>query len=208
MKTRAAGFTLLEVMIALAILAAGLAVLVQSEATAVMMTHEGDRIRTATLLAEEKMTEALLDLEKNGWGVDDLEEDGDFEDFGAEDFRGEEVDIELGDALDDYKWAYTVRRIELNLPTDLMGTAGDIVGTGYLGEENASNVNTSNAPDIGDFISPDQISEQLSGYIREVRVRVWWGDNEEELDQVELVSHAINPTGEVFDHDETATVEE
>lgn len=206
-RSRAA-FTLLEVMIALAILAAGLAVLVQSEATAVLMTSEGDRIRTATLLAEEKMTEALLRLEEEGWGVDDIEESGDFEDFGGEDFRGEEVDVELGDALDDYHWAYTVRRIELSLPADLMGTAGDLAGTGYWGEDNAQNVSTANAPDISDFITPDQITEQLSGYIREVRVLVWWGENEEELDQVELVSHAINPTGEVFQHDETQQVEE
>ena len=29
------------------------------------------------------------------------------------------------------------------------------------------------------------------------RVRVWWGDNEEENDQVELTTHIINPTGVV-----------
>ena len=45
------------------------------------------------------------------------------------------------------------------------------------------------------------ITEMLATYIREVRVLVWWGDNEDELDQVELVTHIINPTGEIIAQD-------
>jgi hypothetical protein len=41
----------------------------------------------------------------------------------------------------------------------------------------------------------------LGMYIREVRVRVWWGKNakeaEELKDQVILVTHVINPTGQI-----------
>ena len=34
-------------------------------------------------------------------------------------------------------------------------------------------------------------------HLREVRVRVWWGDNLEEEDQVELTTHIINESGVV-----------
>ena len=51
-------FTLLEVMVALGILALGLMVLVESQGGAVMMTTESHRIMTATILAQEKMANA------------------------------------------------------------------------------------------------------------------------------------------------------
>ena len=49
--------------------------------------------------------------------------------------------------------------------------------------------------DVG--VSGDMISEALSPYIREGRVLVWWGENEDETDQVELVTHIVNPSGQV-----------
>lgn len=196
-------FTLLEVIIALAILAVGLTVLVGAQATAVTMTAEADRIRVATLLADEKMAEAQLRLEQEGWTEADIEEDGDFADFGDEDFRGDSLRLELGDSLDDYHWAYTVRRIELSLPPDLMGTTDDLAGSGYWGEKSeeseAQTSTPSGTPDLTDLMSPDQITEMLSGYIREVRVMVWWGDDpDDEGNKVELSTHVINPSGTVF----------
>ena len=47
-------------------------------------------------------------------------------------------------------------------------------------------------------IDSDVVTEMLSPYFREVRVRVWWGENEDDLDQVELVSHVINPSGTII----------
>jgi hypothetical protein len=52
--------------------------------------------------------------------------------------------------------------------------------------------------DLGDLgFSPEMVSDHLAKFIREVRVLVWWGENEDETDQVELTSHIINPTGVV-----------
>jgi hypothetical protein len=47
----------------------------------------------------------------------------------------------------------------------------------------------------------NQYMEMLGNFLREVRVVVWWGDNEDGTDQVELVSHIINPTGLVTSGD-------
>lgn len=201
-------FTLLEVLIALGILAVGMAVLVNSQATAVVMTADGVHTSVATRLAQEKLEEVLLTLEEQGWTDQDIEEDGDFSDFGDEEFRGESLHLDEGEALKDFHWAYTVRQIDLTLPSDLGGVADELISNGYAGEdkaaeyaENATDENSlqSQLPDLSTLgISPDMVADYLSNFIREVRVRVWWGDNEDGTDQVEIVTHAINPTGVVY----------
>ncbi|HCH66711.1 MAG TPA: hypothetical protein DFR83_28165, partial [Deltaproteobacteria bacterium] len=196
------GFTLLEVVIAIGILSVTLLVLVQSQASAVFMTVDGRKVSTATMLADEKMQEVILTLEREGWTSQDIEEEGDFEEYGAEDFRGEDANVEA--ELEDFKWAYTVRRIELNIPTDLSGTADTLAEGGGLGDQ-------AQEEGLGDMgldlsmipgFSPDMLMDQLSGFMREVRVRVWWGENEEGEDQVEFVHHVINPTGVVTSMDD------
>jgi prepilin-type N-terminal cleavage/methylation domain-containing protein len=193
-------FTLLEVVIALSILTVGVMVLVETQAGALLMSTEADRISTATYLAEEKMMEALLTLERDGWTSQEIDEDGDFDDFGDEDFRGGVLpSMDLEDLYEDFRWAYTVQKIELNLPPDLGGAAGDLAGNGYWGEgnEGAASDTQMDLTDLG--ISQDQITEYLGDYIREVRVLVWWGDNEEGTAQVELTTHIINPTGAIVE---------
>jgi prepilin-type N-terminal cleavage/methylation domain-containing protein len=198
MRVNHAGFTLLEVIISLGILATSLVVLVDTQATAVMSTHEADRITLATNLAQEKMMEVQLIMEREGFGEQDIEEDGDFDDYGEEDFRGDDLHLSLApDTLEGFKWAYTVRKIELTIPTNLGDVAGDLAGNGYFGAE-GSEMDVGETPDLGDMgISPTMVSEHLAKFIREVRILVWWGPNEDELDQVEITTHIINPTGVV-----------
>jgi prepilin-type N-terminal cleavage/methylation domain-containing protein len=206
------GFTLLEVVIALGILAVGMTVLLQTQATAVVMTSEADKVRVGTLLAQEKMAECQLLVEKNGFSSDDVEDDGDFQDYGAEDFRADVGDIDMEGALDDYRWAYTIRQIELTMPDDLTGTATDLINQGYLGEDVKSSYEASETDeeslDLSDMgLSSDMVTDQLSNYIREVRVMVWWSDEQDEegnyLDSVELVTHIINPSGFVISGEDT-----
>jgi hypothetical protein len=52
------------------------------------------------------------------------------------------------------------------------------------------------------------ISEYLGAYIREVRVLVWWGENEDSVDQVELLTHIINPSGAVSETEDSSAEEE
>lgn len=201
-------FTLLEVIIALAILAIGLTVLVSSQATAVVMTSETDKLRLGTLLAQEKMNEAMLRVEAEGFTATDIDEDGDFSDFGDEDFRGSQtLDLEIGDVLEDYHWAYTIREIELDLP-DLSGAMDTLGANDYFSNASEQNLTPSMDESIASsFLSPDMVAQQLSPYLREVRVRVWWGENEDGTDQVELLTHAINPSGEVSGGDDTGSSE-
>ena len=72
------GFTLLEITIALAILTISVAILIDSQGSVAWMLEDTNNVRIATLLAEEKMTEAQLFLEEEGWKDSDIEENGDF----------------------------------------------------------------------------------------------------------------------------------
>ncbi|MAA78054.1 MAG: hypothetical protein CL916_02255 [Deltaproteobacteria bacterium] len=189
------GFTLLEITIALAILTISIAILIDSQGSVAWMLEDTNNVRVATLLAEEKMTEAHLFLEEEGWKDSDIEENGDFSDFGAEDWRQGNLRIE--DKLDDFKWAYTIRRIELTLPSQLGSLAEDLGSSGYFGDQQSEDVQN-NTLDLGDLgISPEMITEYLSGYIREIRVRIWWGADPEGEEQLEILTHVINPSGVV-----------
>ena len=130
----------------------------------------------------------------------DLGNFGDFADFGAEDWRQGNLRVE--DKLDEFKWAYTIRRIELELPSQLGSLADDLGGSGYFGDQNNEDVQN-NTFDLGDLgISPDVITAYLSNYIREVRVRIWWGEDPDGDDQLEIITHVINPSGVVTESEE------
>ena len=96
------------------------------------------------------------------------------------------MDLNFDESFEDYRWAWTIREIELSGLGDLGGVTEDLAGSGYWGEETeSSDVETKDLGDMG--IEPDMITDMLSAYIREVRVVVWWGENEDSVDQIEIV---------------------
>jgi len=200
------GFTLLEVIIALAILAVSILLLAETQGSAVLMSTDAERLYIATNLAEEKMMEAQLILEREGWGTSDIEEEGDFDDFGDEEFRQGSIDVDYDDDFfEDFHWAYTVRKIEMSLPTNFGDVTDSLSDNGYFGEMADTERMDDNQVDIADMgISGDMITEYLSSYIREVRVKVWWGDDPDAGNGIELLTHAVNPSGVVTEDAEGA----
>lgn len=201
------GFTLLEVVVAMGILTITLMVMLETQTSSLFMTMDGRRTQLATMLCEEKLKEVSLKLEREGWTSADIEEEGDFEDFGNEEFRGDSLNLDMESDVEDFHWAYTVRRVELSLPGDVMGSAAELAEGGYWGDkseqmtEQTSEAQGFDLSDIPGF-NPQQLTEYLSNYLREVRVRVWWGENEDETDQVEITTHVINPSGIVATPDQ------
>ena len=198
------GFSLLEVVVALGILAVSLFVLVQSQGTAALMTTEAEDMTVATYLAKEKMSQVVLIVESEGFQEQELTEEGDFEQGVYGGWRqgaldGEFYEISNDDAFEKYRWAYTVREVELSFDADMAGMADQLSDSGYFGEGATESMGQQDQQmDLSDVgVSGDMISEALSPYIREVRVLVWWGENEDETDQVELVTHIVNPSGQV-----------
>lgn len=200
MRRARTGFTLLEVVIALAILAVSLFVLVDSQSSAVFMTIDAEKTLTGTHLAQEKMAEAMLRVEYEGFREGDIDEEGDFSDLGEDDGLGSDADF--GDSFTDYKWAYAIREVDLQIG-DITSAADELEGAGFgpQTEEGQEQADQRDLTDMG--FQPDMISDMLKPYIREVRVLVWWGEEEPDLEEgcdscIELVTHVINPSGQVI----------
>ena len=82
-------FTLLEVMVAMAILAASLAALLQSQTQSVQNSNRSRMTTTATLLARARMGELEHELYEDGFSDIGAESSGDFSDEGFPNFRWE-----------------------------------------------------------------------------------------------------------------------
>ncbi len=188
---------MLEVVIALGILVTSMVIRAEVQSLSIKGSQEVQRIMVGTSLAQEKLNEVLIRLEGEGFTDKDVCEEGDFQEFGDEG-----IDLEFGDALDAYHFEYCISEIDIGLAGDLAGMAGALGGTGLAPQSEAMSEATSQAPDLSALgFSNEMISEMLGNYVREVRVRVWWGDDskqaEEDGNEVVIVTHAGNPSGAV-----------
>jgi len=208
------GFSLLEVMIALSILTISLVILIQTQSLAIQLTQEAETRMVATDLAQQKMTEALLLVEAEGFQVRDVYERGDFDDFGSDGLR-----IDMRDQLEGFEWEYSIREVDITIIGEASETAGDLTddgssdddgGGGLLGNllggggDGGGNPLGGIGPMISQAISglglgAGSISEMLGPFVREVRVRVWWGGSlseaEEQGNEVVLTTHIFDPSG-------------
>ena len=93
------GFSLLEVMIALGILAMSLTVLLESQASSVNNAGRSRDLTIATLLARSKMIDLEQILFDEGFTVGVTEDDGDFDEEGFEEIKWKskisEVELDL-----------------------------------------------------------------------------------------------------------------
>lgn len=102
MKQEAKGFTLLEILIAVGILATAMMVFVTAQGNAFLASERGEQLNQAVFLARQKMTELEIEIEeglaKNKFPDDDTEKAGTFD-----------------EPFDDYRWKYSVQKVEIPL---------------------------------------------------------------------------------------------
>ncbi|MEN0062649.1 MAG: prepilin-type N-terminal cleavage/methylation domain-containing protein [Myxococcota bacterium] len=212
-STSRRGFSLLEVMIALSILTVSLVILIQTQSMAMVLTQEAEMRMTATDLAQQKMTEALLEIESEGFQVRDVYERGDFADYGSDG-----LNVDVGDELEAFEWEYSIREVDITIVGEAAESAGDLAedgdeGGGPLGAlsgliggggEDVGNplagVGGQLTEALGAFgLGSSSIAELLGPFVREVRVRVWWGGSIEEAEEIGneviLTTHIFDPSG-------------
>jgi len=206
---RMRGFTLLEVMISLAILAVALVAISGLNGGAVQMHAYSRRATEATLLLRGKMLDIEEDLQKNGFSDFNDDKHGDFNDEGSP----------------DYAWNAEILKPDVQLdPTQMLNlitgaTGGGLAGAasslgqsmGY-GGQSAQNgqpaqggpANSLLAGPAGGMLTGQMTTfvETLKKSVREVRLAVSWQDGKErkkvEASQIIVIlPEQVGTTGDV-----------
>jgi general secretion pathway protein I len=164
MGRRSRGFTLLEVMVALAVLAGALLVVSEVVGGALRNSVRARQLGVATVLARGKMVALQAQYERKGFRDFDESDEGTFEDEGHREIH----------------WKVDVRRPTLGLGPE--AALGSLTGGKQLTDLLPS---AKDAPALAPFMGIltatiqaqfTRISEQLKKSAREVRLTVSWQD--------------------------------
>jgi general secretion pathway protein I len=193
-STRNRGFTLLEVMVAMGILAISYVTLLETQSASIRLSTFGRQTTAAIFLAQYKMEETEEKLLKDGFPETDQDEDGNFEEQGYPGYRWKiqvkKIELPLGEALNSLLSAQgrgeagqkggspgtlgemkNLSDLSNKLPGQLGGMLKDKLGSGGL------------AGGISSLLNPDMLkgnlemlSKMLEQAIREVQLTVLWED--------------------------------
>lgn len=109
-RTNARGFTLIEVMVAVSILAISMTALVSFSGNSMIRSGRAEALTVATMLARQKMADIEIELEKG-------QQKGEFPEEKSEDGQFDEP-------FEEYRWKMEIQRVEL--PAPVSGEQGGI----------------------------------------------------------------------------------
>lgn len=176
MRRRAAGFTLLEVMVAVAILSATLVVLLRIVTNNIRATNHAKLTTAATFLARTKMSDVEDDILYNGFSTETETDKGNFKDEGK--------------GYERFSWESMIERIEL--PTDLTQKTQESSTKASQDAKNPMELMSSFFGGMmSAFIEPIRIGLQES--VRKVTVRVFWDETGRPDQAIEVVEYLTDP---------------
>jgi general secretion pathway protein I len=208
MSTRRAGFSLLEVVVAMAILSLSLMAIFRLNSGAVAMHAYTKRLTVATLLARSKMTDIEQELYDKGFNVDDQDESGDFSDEGYTSFKWRaRIIAPKTEGLSSEQLISAV----FGLPGlgSLFGGSGSSPGGSTAASAASTLASSSGGPTAG-LLAPGaslaggmgamsgmlqgpltQMTQQLTQAVREIRLSVSWKDGRTP-ESIDLVTHIVS----------------
>jgi general secretion pathway protein I len=172
---RDAGFSLLEVMVAMALLALALVVLVGITTQNVRATQHARQVTVATFLSRAKMSDVEDRILQEGFVDNDETEEGDF----TEQLRPE------------FRWKTLIEKVEL--PTDM--TQQTQAALQDTTQQQSSNPLMAMAGMMGGFMTTliDPIRVGLQESVRRVTVRVAWDEPGRAEQSFEVVTFMTDP---------------
>ncbi len=163
------GFSLLEIMIAVAILATSVVALLSAQGSSFLSSQRAERLTQATLLARKKMAEMEIefqkDLDKNKFPEDDVEESGKFD-----------------EPFEAFRWSSSIKKVDIPVP-DVPDTATSDSGEDNTGSENVA---------VASYLK--SVMDEMSKQVRQVKLTVYWGDPNlplKEQPQMTLTTHWV-----------------
>ncbi len=173
-RTPARGFTLLEIMVALAILSMTLVVLLEIVTNNVRATNHAKLTTAATFLARSKMIDVEDIILDNGFSTTDENANGTFKDQGFANFS----------------WDYAIERVEL--PTDMTKKAQDQAQDKTMNSKDPMSMMTGFLGGMmSSFIEPIRLGLQES--VRRVTVHVYWDETGRPNQGIEVVQYLTDP---------------
>ncbi|MBF0492747.1 MAG: prepilin-type N-terminal cleavage/methylation domain-containing protein [Deltaproteobacteria bacterium] len=172
------GFTLLEIMIALAILSFSLLSLYSGMGNSLRASAEAEQTEKAVQLARGRMAEIRIGLDEEmarGAFPDEKEENGVFE-----------------KPFEDYRWAYSIKKVEIPfISPQLLGKEAGL-DMGQASEKSGSTGQNS-TPGIDNIVNnlAQAVTKKISESIRELKVTVFWGEEGEGQDKLVLTTHLV-----------------
>ncbi len=147
------GFTLAEVIIALAILIMGMLSVYAAQGNSVRAMGNSRNTLIVTLLAERIMNEKMLEFEKDlkrgALPEDDLEEDGEFE-----------------APFENFRWKFQVKKVEMPIIGDLQNQQPEAASTTPPSQTAASESDQRSVAQL--------ITKKISESVREIRLQIIW----------------------------------
>ena len=177
-RLHASGFTLLEVMIALSILALALTSMAGINSQAFDTSNYAKEITVATLLARSKMLDIEEELRKDGFGNGDKDFTGDFSDegFSKITYRAvcREVEVDIAQLVSSFLGGDTTSD---NLPESVQALVGAMSG-----EDLGESVQDVEGGDLKQMLGGEAlegvfkgVAETLKNSIREITLEIQWG---------------------------------
>jgi len=167
------GFTLLEVMAAVAILALTLVVLLSVITNNMRATAHARMLTTATFLARGKIVSLEDGLIEKGFQDLDETDDGNFADDG---FR-------------EFSWSTAIEKIQL--PTDMAQQTQQAAGDKSQNKDPMQALTGMVGGLMGMFVEPVRIGLQES--VRRITVRVFWNERKRPEQSIEVVTYVTDP---------------
>lgn len=154
------GFTLVEVMAAVAILALALTVISESQQAGMRHVIRAKKMTIASLLAREKMADLEDELAKDGFPEFDKDDEGEFE-----------------DGFEGYTYSWKIEKIELPSSLDPDAMTDALTGEGQEGGGGTSESSTSGMAAFGGQMLTQQFElfrNILEQSIRRITLKVGW----------------------------------
>jgi prepilin-type N-terminal cleavage/methylation domain-containing protein len=167
------GFTLLEVMIALAILSSTLVVLLEIITNNVRATNHAKMTTAATFLARGKMVDIEDGIFENGFSTSDESASGTFKDQGFSAFR----------------WESTIERIDL--PTDMSKKAQDQASDKSQSKDPMAAMTGMVGGLMSSFLEPIRVGLQES--VRRVTLKVSWDEVGRPNQTIDVLTFLTDP---------------
>jgi general secretion pathway protein I len=175
---RARAFSLLEVMVAMAILSVGLVSLLQVQSRSAQLAMEARELTVATMLARSKLYDCQHDLLKKGFSIGDYDEEGNFDDDGYPKFFWEchayAPEMPTGDGVGD------------------MSSAASMFGGGAAADAASAAAPAGTDMTMG-MLAPviQQMASVMKDSIRELVIVVRWGEGEDRQ-ELRVTTHVID----------------